>query len=483
MKGPNKHLMLAAGLLVCAVTLSAQAPDVDWMNTYGGAVGEEIYAIDVTGDGYIIAGHTSSFGGGNADLYVLKTDLNGDSLWMTVWGTSRQERGRDVIACSGGGYAVVGIERIAQASMPQVFFHQLDAAGAIVNTKNYGHVGDDDAWSIFETSDGGFVIAGRTDVSNSGNNDVYLIRTDASGDTLWTRNYGSPEDDEGYRAEQTPDGGFIVVGHTKVAGASDVDIYLIRTDANGDTLWTRRHGGPNVEFGYCVRPTSDGGFIVAGSTESYGAGQSDFYLIKTTALGDTLWTRTYGGHHYEYAHSVIPHNNGYTVVGRSQSFGDADKDMYIVRTNLLGDVLWTKVIGEQLEDWGYDIEATEDGCYVATGYTNSYGANDNKAWLVKLDSDPTGVDEKLLRPRVSVRCHPNPFNPATTITYRLPEDGLVTVTVYDTAGRKLAVVYDGTQVRGAHTLRWNALGFPSGVYFVRLDALGETRTVKTVLLK
>jgi hypothetical protein len=479
----GKCTIVLSILLVSVGSASAQAPDVDWMKTYGGTGGEEIYAIDVTGDGYIIAGHTSSYGGGNADLYVLKTDLNGDSLWMAVWGTSRQERGRDVIACSGGGYAVVGIERIVQANMPQVFFHRLDAAGAIVNTKNYGHIGDDDAWSIVETSDGGFLIGGTTDVSNSGNNNVYLIRTDASGDTLWTRNYGGLEDDEGYRAEQTPDGGFIVVGHTDAAGASDVDLYLIRTDANGDTLWTRRHGGPNVEFGYCVRPTSDGGFIVAGSTESYGAGQSDFYLVKTNALGDSLWTRTYGGHHYEYARSVITNNNGYTIVGHSQSFGNADKDMYIVRTTLLGDVLWAKVIGEEREDWGYDIETTSDGCYVVAGYTNSYGESDNKAWLVKLEADPTAVDDKVLSPRVSIRCHPNPFNPATTITYRLPEDCLVTVSVYDTAGRKLAVVYDGAQVKGEQTLHWNAMGFPSGVYFVRLDASGETHTVKTILLK
>jgi hypothetical protein len=470
-------------VLAAAVALSAIAPDVTWLRTYGGEGGEEVFAVNSTGDGYIIAGHTSSYGGGNADFYILKTDTNGDSLWMTVWGTSRQERARDVIACSGGGYAVVGIERIIQDSYPQIVFHRLDAAGTIVNTRNYGHIGNDGAWSIVETSDNGFAIAGITDVSNSGQSDVYLVRTNANGDTSWTRNWGGGDDDEGHCVEQTPDGGFIIAGNTLSYGAGDSDVYLLRIDAFGDTLWTRTYGGSSGDWGRCVRLTSDGGFVIAGHTSSYGAGLSDMYLVKTDAAGDTIWTRTYGLDHYEYCNAVVEVNNGYTLVGHSQSFGATDKDLYIVRTNLLGDTLWTKVIGEDLEDWGYDIESTADGGYIVAGYTNSYGASDNKALLIKLGYDATGIENRTGLPVLHVKTHPNPFNPATTITYRLPHACHVTVKVYDAIGRRVATLYDGEGEAGQHNLPWNAAGLRSGVYFVRVKAAGETRVTKAVLLK
>lgn len=470
--------------LIWVTGAAAQGPGVEWMYTYGGTNDEQVFAADTTGDGYIITGKTSSYGGGNADVYVLKTDLDGDSLWMTVWGTSRQEWGRDVITCSSGGYAMAGIERLAQPSQPQVVFHRLNAAGTIINTKNYGHIGDDRSWSIDETTDGGFVIAGYTDVMNSGQTYVYLIRTDANGDTLWTNVYGGPEDDEGHHAEQTTDGGFIITGGTNsFGGGANWDVYLIKTDAVGDTIWTRRYGGTEYDIGYCVHQTRDGGFVVCGATASYGAGLHDFYLIKTDAVGDTLWTRTYGGYHYDYAHAVVEINNGYTMVGYSQSFGGTDNDMYLVRTDLMGDVSWTEVIGGDGQDYGYDIVPAPDGGYVATGHTNSWSSGDNNAWLVKLNPDPTGIKTDAPHAPLLLTSHPNPFNPITTITYQLPVECRATISVYDATGRIVATLFDDVKDAGYHSLSWDAPGVSSGVYFVRLRAMDRTQTVKLVLLK
>lgn len=481
---PIVTYIITAFIILAAAALSAQSPDISWMYTYGGDKNEMIYAVEATGDGYVIAGKTTSFGGGNADMYVLKTDLDGDSLWMTVWGTSRQEHARDVISCSGGGYAVAGVERLIQNSYPQIVFHRLNAAGIIVNTKKYGHIGNDGAWSIIESSGGGFAIAGFSDISNSGQTDVYLVRTDANGDTLWTRNWGGDDDDEGHCVDQTPDGDFIVTGFSMSFGASNADVYLLRVDASGDTLWTKTYGGSLQDRGYSVRPTSDGGFIIAGNTRSYGAGESDMYLIKTDASGDTLWTRTYGLEYDEYCNSVVEVNNGYTLVGDSESFGTHDKNMYIVRTNLLGDTLWTKVIGGDRQDWGYDIEPTADGGYIMTGYTNSYSAADNdNPWLIKLGYDATGIENLSPTPAFPVNNHPNPFNPVTTISYYLPAACHVRVRVYDATGRRIAVLYDGEKETGRHNLTWNAAGFQSGVYLVQVNALGKSRVTKAVLLK
>jgi len=151
--------------------------------------------------------------------------------------------------------------------------------------KTYGGTASDAGRSVQQTSDGGYVIAGRTGSFGAGDDDVYLIKTSASGDTLWTRSYGGTDSDRGYSVQQTSDGGYIIAGLTESFGAGQADVYLIKTDASGDTLWTRTYGGTEYDLGCSVQQTADGGYIVAGYTRSYGAGNCDVYLIKTDSLG------------------------------------------------------------------------------------------------------------------------------------------------------------------------------------------------------
>ncbi len=162
-------------------------------------------------------------------------------------------------------------------------------------TKAFGGTNEDYGRSVQETSDGGYIIAGYTKSFGAGSYDVYLIKTDANGDTTWTKTYGGSNIDQGYSVEQTSDGGYIIAGNSKSFGAGLDDVYLIKTDANGDTTWTKTYGGSNIDQGYSVEQTSDGGYIIAGYTKSFGAGSYDVYLIKTDANGDTTWTKTYGG--------------------------------------------------------------------------------------------------------------------------------------------------------------------------------------------
>jgi hypothetical protein len=145
---------------------------------------------------------------------------------------------------------------------------------------------------------------GHTSSFGAGAYDVYLVKTDSRGDTLWTRTYGGAEVDEGYSAEQTADGGYIIAGKTYSFGAGGVDVWLLKTNAAGDTIWTRTYGGPDDEVGSSVQQTTDGGYIVGGITNSFGAGGYDFYLIKTGGSGDTVWTRTYGGSRADLGHVV-----------------------------------------------------------------------------------------------------------------------------------------------------------------------------------
>ena len=190
------------------------------------------------------------------------------------------------------------------------------------------------------------------------------------GDTLWTRTYGGVDDDIGYSVQQTSDGGYFVAGYTGVY--PQYDFYLVKTDPDGDTLWTRTYGGSGYDKAHCGVQTSDGGYMVAGGTQSFGAGDWDVYLVKTDGNGDSLWTRTYGGDRWDWARSIQQTSDGgYIIAGLTQSFGAGWNDVWILKTDANGDTLWTRTCGGSDQDYGAFVLQTTDGGYIVAGYTIS----------------------------------------------------------------------------------------------------------------
>ena len=224
-----------------------------------------------------------------------------------------------------------------------------------------------------------------------------------------------------------------MVGTTQFYGAGFGDIWLIRIDASGDTLWTRTYGGVEYDDGKFVQQTTDNGFIVVGSTQSYGAGSRDVWLIRTDLTGDTVWTQTYGG--------------------------------------------------TEAED-GWSVDVTSDGGYIVTGVTHEEGHSN--LLLVRLGPDIVGVEEEsdaVPQNFTLYQNHPNPFNPVTTIRYSLPQSGDVSLIIYNLLGEEIVRLIDGEQSAGYHTVTWDASKMASGVYLYRLQAGDFVRTRKMVLLK
>lgn len=213
-----------------------------------------------------------------------------------------------------------------------VYLIKTDASGNALWIRTYGGNSWDQGNSVQQTTDGGYIIAGYAQSYGAGNGDVYLIRTNANGDTLWTKTYGGTNVDDGLSVQQTSDGGFIIVGETVSFGAGNFDIYLIKTDSNGDTLWTRTYGGTNEDRGESVQETINGGYILLGETKSYGVGNLDIYVIKTNTNGDTIWTKTIGGAVNEWGRSIQQtSDNGYVIGGLTNSFGAGLVDVYLIK--------------------------------------------------------------------------------------------------------------------------------------------------------
>jgi len=307
--------------------------DTLWTRTYGGNGSDWAWSAQQTADeGYIVTGETYSFGEGGRDFYLVKTDSLGDMRWMRSYGGRDFDCAYSVQQTADGGYIVAG-RTFPLGYVGDIYIVKTDSLGDTLWTRTYGGSSDDEeAFSVQQTADGGYIMAGGS-YSFSVGADFYLMKTNSLGDTLWTRTYGGSSDDYAYSVQQTTDGGYIVAGYTDSFGAGNRDFYLVKTNSLGDTLWTRTYGGSNYDYGRSVQQTADGGYIMAGETDSFGEGGLDFYLVKTNSSGDTLWTRTYGGSGVEYGYSVQQTaDGGYIVAGSTYSFGAGYADFYLVKT-------------------------------------------------------------------------------------------------------------------------------------------------------
>ena len=268
-----------------------------------------------------------------------------------------------------GGYALAGFTRSFGLPGEEAYLVKTNAMGNVVWSRVYSAAGDDRFMGIAPASDGGMLLCGST--TSFSNTDILLIRTDANGDTLWCRTVGDAANNAAYAAVQADDGGFLVCGASAAIAGNGSDLYLLRTDASGDTLWTRCFGGMYGDWANAVRKTPDGDYLIAGSTSTFGVGQEDCYLLKVDDNGTLLFSRTYGGPVMDQAWALaLTADGGCIMAGSTDSFGIPTRGVYLVRTDAVGDTLWTGVYYDDnmiFGGWGYAVAECTDGGFVVGG--------------------------------------------------------------------------------------------------------------------
>lgn len=242
--------------------------------------------------------------------------------------------------------------------------------------------------SVKQTSDNGYIITGTTSGFGVGSTDIILIKTDETGNVIWSKTFGAASDNEyAYDVLQSADSGYIIAGKTYSFGAGWYDAYIVKTDASGNLQWSKTVGGAQNDAAHSVKQVTDGGFVFGGETQNSGNGTLDFYLFKTDIQGNLLWTKTYGGNGTEYQYGLaLSSDGGFSVSGVTGGFGAGSWDILLVKTDSAGSLLWSKTYGTPNPDRAYALANTQDGGYILAGHTNQ----NNNYWLTLAKTDANG---------------------------------------------------------------------------------------------
>lgn len=316
-----------------------------------------------------------------------------DTLWTRTYGGVGSDIGVSVLEIVGGGYLIAGCGQ-SFGGYYDIFVMQLDENGDSIWFRTYGGDGYEGGGWLISTSDNNYILVGATTSYGGGQpntSNVYIVKINGEGDTLWTRAYGGEYHDAGgaiieERRSDTQYPDIITVGSTFPSMPGNTDAFLLKINARGDSLCAWNYGGTQSEFLYSVQCVEDG-YVCAGYTDSYGAGGHDAYLVKVDRNGVLQWGRTYGGVGYDEVYSMqCTPDGGFITAGYTDSFGPGVSAVYVLRVDSLGDTLWTGTFGGFGHEDGSYIARTRGNCYVITGSTRAFGASTGDVYLLKIDS-------------------------------------------------------------------------------------------------
>jgi uncharacterized delta-60 repeat protein len=359
---------------------------ITWAKTYGGVNDDIAHSIQQTSDGgFIVAGETSSSGAGFVDFWISKLNANGEVVWQKTYGGINDDIAYSIQQTSDG-FIVAGMSSSFGNLFGDIWVLKLNANGDVDWQKTYGGSGSNSARCIQQISDG-FIVAGETSSSGAGNADFWILKLNSSGNPVWQKTYGGSGVDKIHSIQHTSDG-FIVAGETDSFGAGNADFWVLKLDSSGNVLWQKTYGESGYDIANFIQQTSDGGFIVAGETSSFGAGNADFWVLKLDSSGNVLWQKTYGGVNNDITPSIQETlDGGFIVAGETSSFGAGNADFWVLKLDSAGVIQWEKTYGGSLSSSANLIRQASDEGYILAGETSSLGAGSADVWILKLDGN------------------------------------------------------------------------------------------------
>lgn len=399
-------------LLFISLSLFSNA-QFNFQHLYGGVNHERGQTLLETFDNrFVFNGATTSYGQGSADAILIKNNNEGQIIWSKVYGMTDYDNSEYAIETYDFGYLGVGRSNVIPGSgTTDAWIFKTDSAGSLQWSKAFGNAGTNDAFiQAIRTADNGYTFIGNTRSIGVGSDDVFMVHTNANGDTIFTRTYGSPESESGLSVFQTADGGYVICGRQQTFpnGLAESDGVIIRTDVNGDLLWANLYGDTMWEEFESIAELPNGRLVLSGSTVSFGEGNYDILMMMTDNMGVPIAAYSYGGVKGDASYSIIV-NPDYTLAisGYTDSFGyghslmgDDSTNIFLLKTDTTGAVLWMMAYGDGLQDEAFRSAKCSDGGYMISGFTVNYTFQDSTQMLfIKTDSAGfSGCHEEIVSP-------------------------------------------------------------------------------------
>jgi len=473
-------------ILFLTSLVSAQPPEQLWYQVYDCDLTAEASDLVIDETGCLLAGDLQPSLTENKQVYVIKTDLNGNFLWDAEFGYDGFEIGRSACATNDGGYVICGYST-SLAPGVQVYLVKIDSDGNLEWDGDYGGAYYDAGFDIIQTQDGGYAICGQKESALTGA-DIYLLRLNNSGGVLWEQSFGGIDYDRGMTVCQAQDGGFLITGESwSLGGGSGYSqIAVIKTDSQGNTEWQQEFGGRYDDLCSDVVAMEDGSFVLGCTTESFGAGEEDIWLIEIDSQGQVIWENLYGGNIVDNCDALcVSQDGGIIIAGSSNSTTQYEMAYYAMKVDPFGQLEWTFEQAGDYNSFLTGVKQTEDGNYLFCGTVLDVN-NHSDYSLMSLSGDVSVVEpypSKVFAPfDILLSAYPNPFNPTTTLSYELRAASDVILRVTDIQGREVKTLVEAIQSAGQHIVIFDASDIASGSYIVELktDDLSTSKQITLV---
>ncbi|MEO8087761.1 MAG: T9SS type A sorting domain-containing protein [Bacteroidota bacterium] len=442
--------------------IQSMLSDSAWVYVYGGT-GHDFarQIISCSDSGYLVVGTTSSFGVQNTDMYVIKMNRNCDRIWSHNYGTAGIDWGYAGRETFDKGYIFCGYSNQNIANGYDVYLVKVDSIGNLQWAKTIGDTDWDFGYGIEISADSGFIIIGKTYSPSNGGSDVLIIKTDSAGNEIWKKNYGGISDETANTIYKTKNGDYMILGETNSFGEGNEDFYLLKINESGDTIWTRTYGTAAFDEGNSIDTTFNGNYFLFGTTEGNPArpGSKEFYIIQINPAGDEIYTEFNGGSGEEIGRYILQLPNGDHIYGgTTNSNGLGGTSLYMIGFTSSGVFLGGSYFGGTNDEEGYSVAAGKDGQIVLAGTTKSEPFGQEDVYLVRIDSvhqnyplsmhyyndSLVSVNEPMGSTGNEFTIYPNPFHSGTTFyTPRNANNRYFncTIKVFDITGRTVLSIF------------------------------------------
>ncbi len=432
-------------------------------------------AVVVLPDGYLLAGYAEGEGANLSDAYLMRTDLAGDTVWTKLLGYKGTDLFNALIPSGADTFTAFGTYSHTNPGRSDFYLVKFTGSGDTLWTKNIFTAENAYGYSLAATYDG-YMLCGYQE-TGKGVPEIFVSRTNVSGDTLWTRIFGQPLSGVGTSVVRAADNNYVACGYIDQPGNFNRDIFLVKFNPWGDTVWTRTIDLGGYEVAWAIHATSDQGFVITGYHWSSTATNTSLLALKTDAQGLVQWQKSFGDVGLDIGYDGIQTTDGGFAFTGLSTAASGVQSLYVVRTTSTGDTLWTRRFGTPPKSVGNGLRETDDGGFIIAGANNSVTGQLYDVFAVRTDGNGllTGIPGAGAVPG-EFRVFPNPSG--GTITFRCPKN-LVSIEVTDVTGRTRTLSAKDTQE--GNDLVLDLSPTPPGLCILRLVTLQGVITEKVII--